>query len=152
MKKQLILVFTLLLILSCDENRIDCSTVLCAGPPVFLFELISNDENVLENRTYTLETISVTGTDEASLILEIQPVQTGSGEITSLQLNNPTWEPQVYELTLKLGADFSIPLVIDMGLTEAESCCGGIPVVNAVSIDGEPQSLIGGPFFTVVLN
>lgn len=152
MKKQLILVFTLLLILSCDENRIDCSTVLCAGPPVFLFEMISNDENVLENGAYILETISVTGTDEASLVLEIITVQTGSREITSLQLNNVSWEPQLYELTLNLGADFSIPLAIDIGLSEAESCCGGIPRVTAVSIDGEPQSLLGGPFFTVILN
>ncbi|WP_445381310.1 hypothetical protein [Robiginitalea sp. IMCC43444] len=152
MKKQLILIFTLLIILSCDENRIDCSTVLCAGPPVFFFELNSNGENVLENDTYTLDNISVTGTDEASLVLEIRPIQTVSGEVASLVLNNPSWEPRAYELVLNLGADFSVPLSIDMGLTEVESCCGGIPVVNAISIDGELQSLNGGTFFTVVLN
>jgi hypothetical protein len=152
MKKHLFALLCLLIVLSCENKGIDCSTVLCVGPPVFHFELISNDENVLENGTYTLETISVTGTDEASLILEILPVQTGSREITILQLNNRSWEPQVYELTLNLGADFSIPFAIDIGLSEAESCCGGIPQVNAVSIDGEPQSLFGGPFFTVVLD
>lgn len=152
MKKGIFLYLLLVLILSCDENRINCSTVLCAGPPVFQFEIIGNNENVLENGTYPIEDISITGTDEGSLLLEIRILQFGSGEVTSLIVDNPSWSPQLYELTLLLGTDFSIPLEINMDLSEAESCCGGIPEVRSIAIDGELQSLNDGTFFTITLD
>jgi len=124
---------------------------LCS-PPFFLFEILNDGENVIENGTYTIEAISINGTDEDSFTLDIRTWQTGSSEITGVFMNNESWAPQTYEMMLNLGTEFSIPIDIRIGLTEAESCCGGIAVVDEITIDGEPQSLNNGTLFTITLD
>jgi hypothetical protein len=152
MKTYISLLLTFGLLLSCNDDAIDCSTVLCAGPPVFFFKILNNGEDVIENGSYSIESISISGTDEDSFILEIRTWQTSSEEITGVFINNESWMPQTYEMTLSLGTDFSIPIDIEIGLTEAESCCGGIAVVDGIVIDGEPQSLNDGTLFTIAVN
>ncbi|MDC6388803.1 hypothetical protein PP182_08925 [Maribacter sp. PR1] len=149
MKKYFVLLFALGLSLGCEENKIDCSLVLCEGPPVFLFEVMNNDKNVIENGTYSIDDITIDGTNANIFILVIQTWETASGEKTGVVLDNNSWEPKVYKINLNLASDFKIPIEIDMGLSEAESCCGGIPRVNGIVIDGERQPLNNGIFFTI---
>ncbi|ASV30972.1 hypothetical protein [Maribacter cobaltidurans] len=152
MKKYFLLLLATGLSLSCEENKIDCSLVLCEGPPVFLFEVLENGENVIENDTYPIETISIVGTDSNTFILEIQTWQTGDGEKTGVVVDNQNWEPKLYDIDLNLASDVSIPIQINMGLGEAEGCCGGIPRVSAVFINGEIQSPNNRTFFTVEID
>lgn len=151
MKKYFILLVAFGLSLGCEENKIDCSTITCLGAPTFLFEILSDGENVIENGTYPIETISIVGTDSSTFILKIQTWHTGDGEKTGVVVDNQNWEPKLYDINLNLASDFSIPIEIDMGLSEAESCCGGIPRINGIVIDGERQSLNNGIYFTINL-
>ena len=151
MKKYFVLLVAFGLSLGCEENKIDCSLVLCEGPPVFLFEVLDNGENVIENDTYPIETISIVGTDSNTFILEIQTWQTGDGEKTGVVVDNKNLEPKLYDKNLNLASDVSIPIQINMGLGEAEGCCGGIPRINGMVIDGERQLLNNGIYFTINL-
>jgi hypothetical protein len=152
MKKYLLLLLCLGFVTSCAESTVDCSLVLCTGPPIFLLEILSDGENVIENGTYTLETISVDGTDSNNLIIDIRTWQTGSGEKTGILIDNQNWEPKVYDLNLNLASDSTIPIQLDIDLSEAESCCGGIPRVSAVLINGEIQSANNSTIFTIEIN
>ena len=152
MKKYFVLLVAFGLSLGCEENKIDCSLVLCEGPPVFLFEVLENGENVIENDTYPIETISIVGTDSSTFILEIQTWQTSDGEKTGVVVDNQSWEPKLYDINLNLASDVSIPIQINMGLSEAEGCCGGIPRVSAVFINGEIQSPNNRTFFTLEID
>lgn len=152
MKKYLLLLLCFGFATSCEESTVDCSAVTCLGTPIFLFEILSDGENVIENGTYTLETISVDGTDSNSFILDIETWQTGSGEKTGILIENKNWEPKVYDLNLNLASDSTIPIQLDIDLSEAEGCCGGIPRVSAVFINGEIQSPNNRTFFTIEIN
>jgi hypothetical protein len=154
MKKHISLLLVFGLLLSCNDDDLDCSTVSCVGPPVFLFEILNNGENVIENEAYPIEAISINGTDDDSFTLDIRTWQTGSSELTGVFMNNEAWEPQVYEISLDLGSDFSIPMVIAVGLTESGGCCGGIPKVDELRIQGEPQGVGNGGdgAFTIILD
>ncbi len=152
MKKYFLLLLATGLSLSCEENKIDCSAVTCLGAPTFLFEILSDGENVIENDAYPIETISIVGTDSSTFILEIQTWQTGDGEKTGVVVDNQNWEPKLYDINLNLASDVSIPIQINMGLSEAEGCCGGIPRVSAVFINGEIQSPNNRTFFTVEID
>ncbi len=151
MKKHILLFLILTISLNCDDTKIDCSTVLCIGPPVLLFEVLNSGENVIENETYTLENITIEGTDADTFVLMKQSFETGLGIKTGVSIENENWIPKAYDITLKLGSDFALPVEIGIELSEAESCCGGIPIVKSVVINGEIQSLNNGNIFTIEL-
>ncbi len=140
------------LLLSCNDDELDCSAVLCVGPPVLLIEILEDGENVIENDTYSIEDISISGTDQETFILEIR-TWTSLEEITGLFVNNQEWLPQVYELTLNLGTDFSIPMTIDIERSASGGCCGGIPRIDEITVNGESQDIgNGGSSFTINLD
>lgn len=120
-------------------------------PTSLFFEVLDNGENVIEDGTYFIDDITIDGTDANTFILVIQTWETGSGDKTGIVLDNNSWEPKVYDINLNLASNFTIPIEIDIGLSEAESCCGGIPRVNGIAIEGEMQSLRNGTYFTINL-
>ncbi len=141
----------LFLLFSCDSTSTDCSAVSCLGPPVFNFEVLLNNENALENGTFTQEDISLTGTDANQFLLDLSSIRTNSGDITTLRLDNANWEPKTYTLQLVFGSEFSVDLQIALRLSQGD-CCGGIPVLEQTTIDNSAQSGNSDGLYSIVLN
>ncbi|WP_422860957.1 hypothetical protein ACOKFD_09285 [Flagellimonas sp. S174] len=132
---------------SCLEDEVDCAAVLCAGPPSIGLEILLDGENIFLNHTYTLDDVSLTGvtTSEVRTTLFFEPAT----QKTVLVLSLVSVNLDSFEFAVNLSDDFSINIDMDTSLTPAGGCCGGIPILETLQIDGVEQDLAT---FTYTIN
>ncbi|NKI31774.1 hypothetical protein [Croceivirga thetidis] len=138
--KSLFLGLCLLLCLAGCKNENEEDFILeCACDPFssVSFQVTSDDFNVFENGTYTLEDVTITGSDIEDFELTLQDIeiQYGSTTETILTLKSTDWQPQDYALQLNIGNEYSADLDLNIVLSTGE-CCAGLPTPESISIDG----------------
>lgn len=134
MKKLLPLVFALVTLLSCDnDEKVDCSTVLCAGPSVLALEILQNGENIFDNGV-SAEDISFLGNFPEGYELQIE-VSNYNGGTKLLFVQQIDWEVGTYNFRLAVDSVESPPLSLTIALSTGD-CCGGIPQVSQFEVDG----------------
>lgn len=143
--KYLVASFIFLCATCCPED--DCEAVLCEGPPDLSFEVLAENENVFINGTYSLEDISITGdgSDEVMISLANSAVPN-----SVLVLINPNWTPESYQYELNFSDDAVVTLNVEIINSPSGGCCGGIPRLEALQINGIAQSTNGG--YTIILD
>ncbi|WP_343487914.1 hypothetical protein [Allomuricauda sp. d1] len=149
-KKLLFLIFSIFLFNGCIgevSDDFDCSAVSCIGPPVFIIEVIQNDENVIENDIYSLENITISG--DSSDDFDISIYDPNSDSIPRLLIQNNQWKVGVIEFNLNFSADFTFQFNTEIGLSTGQ-CCGGIPRLESLQIDGQTREPIDG-IYTLIL-
>ena len=138
-----------ILCLACnDDDRTDCSLVLCAGNDPVRLELLINGENALADRTYTLDNISVSGDIDEEFTIRVLTGLRGATEAL-LEVSDPDWTPGTYSLNLQLGTDRTIPLTAEFRASTGP-CCGGFRILEMLSSPGI-EVLDKDGFFTLVL-
>ena len=137
-KKQIFPLLLLSLVLSCDEDTIDCSTVLCAGPPNLVFELLLNGENVLDANLFSEEDIAIGGTFPDSFELNVNETNFKNSRTRLLFIDRIAWEVSTYDFNLNIGSEYSHNLRVEIQLSTG-SCCGGIPRISSYQVDGISQ-------------
>ncbi len=135
-------VFSMLLF-GCSEDYnpfedFDCSAVSCIGPPVLFFDVIQNDSNVFLSQAYQLEDISINGNSADNFNLSINDQNLNS--IPRLLLQNDNWQTGTLAFNLNFADDFSFEISLEIGLSTGD-CCGGIPILENIEINGVPQNL-----------
>ncbi len=138
MQKKVCILLFLSLFLSCDENDIDCSTVLCAGPPNLVFELLLNGENVFDENLFTAEDISISGTFPDSFELGVNETNFKNSRTQLLFIESIAWQVNTYDFNLNIGSEYSHNLRVEIQLS-TDSCCGGIPRITSYQVDGISQ-------------
>lgn len=139
MKKSLLTLLFVSLSFSCqDDESVDCSTVLCVGPPSLLFEVLLNGENVFEEGIYTVDDVSLTGNTPAGMELRVGETNFGNRTVQLLYLENIDWEVTSYDFILQIATHDSTELMVEIQLSSGQ-CCGGIPQIINYQIDGTIQ-------------
>ena len=138
MKKPIYLVLIISLLFSCDEETVDCSTVLCAGPPNLVFELLLNGENVFDKAVFTSEDISISGSFPEGFEINVRETNFKNTRTRLLYIERIAWEVDTYDFNLDIGDEYSYPLSVAIQLSSG-SCCGGIPQIRSYLVDGESQ-------------
>ncbi|NKI31775.1 hypothetical protein [Croceivirga thetidis] len=139
MKKTYFLLLPLFFAFGCLGE--DCDGVSCLGQPIIAIELIQNNTNVLEEAIFILDEIALEGENTETFELTIAAIEflDDANQVstkTVLFISNSDWEPIQYDLNLELASDFSVPITTDIGLSQGD-CCGGIPLLESLAIDGE---------------
>ncbi|TAI48106.1 hypothetical protein [Flagellimonas allohymeniacidonis] len=150
-----ILVGTILLCASfCCDEQTDCAAVLCAGPPVIGLEVLSDGQNIFESDIYDLQDVTLESTEASDFLVSLATYQNMDGEeVTVLVLDNAQWNSQAYDITLNFSLEATANLEIQIGSSPIGGCCGGIPTLENLLIDGNPtQRNEGTGFFTLNLN
>ena len=139
MKKPIFLLFVLSLLFSCDEDDIDCSAVDCVGFPSLNFELLLDGQNALGENLLTLEEISLSGDHPEPTELDSFNVSTSATTETQiLVLSSFAWEEKTYDFNLNIGSEYTSNIVAEVERTSSGGCCGGIPFIKSLEIDGQP--------------
>ena len=147
MKKLLPLVFVLVNLLSCDDDeKVDCSTVLCAGPSVLTLEILQNGENIFENGV-SAEDISFLGNFPEVYELQIEESNYNGGT-KLLFVQQIDWEVTIYDFRIIVNSAQSPELSTNIGLSEGD-CCGGIARISAFEVNG---AILENPNQVVTLN
>ncbi|GMN11189.1 hypothetical protein MTsPCn9_21060 [Croceitalea sp. MTPC9] len=137
------ILFLLLLCFQCDEGIEDCATVLCAGPPVIVMEILANGENVFENETYSIEDVTIEGTNANDITLSLFEDENSN---TLLILENFNWEIGSNEYDLNFSSDTSIALQIEIFQSGPGGCCGNIPILDGFRVNDVPQEGANGSY------
>lgn len=132
----------------CPEDDYDCATVLCAGPPAIIIEVLANEENVFENETYSIEDISIEGTNANDFNLSLFENQDAK---ILLVIENSDWPIGSNEVNLNFSDDSSIPVQMDIALSASDECCGGIPRLESLVINGIVQNNVSS-IYTITLD
>lgn len=152
-KKPFLLFLIALCSFSCNEDDIDCSTVDCAGPPFVGIEILLDGQNVFLNETYALEDVTLSGISNNDIDTFLSSFDSVD-ENSILFLNIRSFRAEDLQFTINLGNDFMISMVIATELSPSGGCCGGIPFLTNVQINGVQQDLSNpnGASFTINLN
>ena len=121
---------------SCDEDAIDCSTVLCEGPPTLVFEVLQNGTNVFEAEVLDASDVSITGNAPGNISFQVAEGFFTGGDTQLLSLQTSAWEATSYAFEVAFGTLGSVNLEVDIELSSTDGCCGGIPFVAAMRLDG----------------
>lgn len=134
-----------------EENKIDCSLVLCAANESINLELIADGENVISNGTYTLQNIEVSGNSSEELEIRVFPNTQGS-TTGLLEISSFDWQAGTYFYTISLGTDYEFDLEVSFSTTN-DSCCGDRLVITGLSSDDVfTDAETHSSFYTIVLN
>lgn len=131
--KQLVASFIFLCATCCPED--DCAAVSCLGPPVLAFNIEQDNANVFITEIYTLEDISVTGDNANDFMIGLSTFNSENTDAI-LVLENYNWSTGTFQNNLVLENNIIIPLVIEIELSESGGCCGGIPRLKSLEING----------------
>lgn len=132
---------------NCDSTSVDCSTVLCVGPLSIRLEVLSNNDNVFADGTYTLEDVTITGPDSDDLEVTVQTGLQGSTSAL-LTFRNVNWTKGSFDYTIDLGNTESFEIsgdFVEMG--SASDCCGirlevENPSAQGATVEESPSYLI----------
>ncbi|MGW9684027.1 hypothetical protein [Flagellimonas sp. 2504JD1-5] len=137
------------IILSCNETDVDCSTVLCAGPPSLVFEVLANGENVFGEGIYTTQDISLSGTYPSQTEWTTNEVNLGAENIHVLAISSFDWQEIIYEFTLNIGNEYTTDITVAIENSSSDGCCGGIPRIKSLKID---EATVENPYNLITLN
>lgn len=149
-KKLLSLVLSLSLLLSClNTDQDECAAVSCLGFVVLGFEVIQNDENVFDIGTYSLDDVTIDDTNAQTSIELLSSI----GDTPALLIQDIDWSSAGnYNYTVSLGDNDFFTLSTTFELSQASECCGSVPILTAIEINGESINLTGfSGIFTVNL-
>ncbi|MBD0777331.1 hypothetical protein HPE56_05970 [Maribacter sp. ANRC-HE7] len=147
LKKFRIYAIFIFLLLSCEDDKNDCSAVLCLGSPSIGMEIIADGSNVFSDGNYSLEDITMEG--ETALETNLHLVSDlDSAQNPILFLQNPEWAEGNYSYTLLIGNDTRFELKATFIELEAvnSSCCGNVAFLQNLEIDGTPAQMGNGIF------
>ncbi|MCX2718005.1 hypothetical protein [Lentiprolixibacter aurantiacus] len=149
-KKILLLIISISFFLSCGDN-VDCSMVSCAAGDIIRLEFVSNEENVINNGTYTEENITVTGDITEDLDVQVFSETQGATE-GLLEINNFDWRPGEYAYTIRLGNDWEIDLEVTFSLSGNDPCCGNRLIITDLSAGAfQLEQTTFSSFYTIIL-
>ncbi len=151
LKKSFALILVLLLYLSCETEDVDCSTAVCAGPPVIGFEILLDGENVFLNETFTIEDVRLIGATTNDFEVFLSSFDSEE-ENSTLFLGLRSFRANDFEFAIGFGNDFTVDLLIETELSSSGGCCGGTPFLTAIQIDGEDQELADNFAFSFTVN
>ena len=156
LKKPFSLFILVLFCLSCEDSRIDCSAVSCAGPAGLSFDVLLNGENVFSSETFTIDGVRLTGANSTDFALSLFSIDSATSDpILFMDFHSFTFRARDYELFLDFGNDFSVKLDLQTELSSTDGCCGGIPFFTGIQINDVEQNLperFDDPSFTLNLN
>lgn len=132
----------------CPED--DCAAVLCEGPPSLAFNIELENTNVFLSETYTLEELTITGDNADDFTLTLETFNTEEPQ-SVLVLQNFNWTIGTSENSLVLEENIVIPLDIQISISESDGCCGGIPRLESLLINGVAQEGNNG-IYTISLD
>lgn len=152
LKKVFIGVLFLSFIFCCEDDKIDCSAVLCLGPPSIGLDIIADATNVFSNGTYTLDDVTIVGETTTGTILSLES-DLDNTQNPILFVQNPDWTEGKYSYTLLIGNDSQFELKATFIELEAvnSSCCGNVAFLQNLEIDGNPAQMANG-IFTISLD
>ena len=152
MFKRILIAFVILaFLLSCKNESVDCSLVLCAAGDAIRLELIENGENVISNGTYTGSNITVSGEVMENLQIRVLPNTQGA---TSglLELNNFDWQPGQYTYTIQLDNNWIFDVEASFTRSGNDPCCGDRLTLTTLSAgDFAVERGTYSSFFTIIL-
>ncbi|WP_273274284.1 hypothetical protein [Maribacter polysiphoniae] len=129
-------------IFCCEDDKNDCSAVLCLGSPSIGFDIIADGSNVFSDGNYSLEDITIEGETalETNLYL-LSDLDSNQNPILFIQ--NPDWTEGNYSYTLLIGNDSRLELKATFIELEAvnSSCCGNVAFLQSLEIDGTPAQM-----------
>ncbi|HEA20093.1 hypothetical protein LCGC14_0559670 [marine sediment metagenome] len=144
--------FFLLLLLflnSCknDDNReLDCSTALCQANFAALYvEFIDreNDENVLDNGTYTINDIDLEGSESVNFEID------NTLDKQYLVITDSIWEIGSYEYSLTIGNTNEFKFVLNLERSGGEGCCSNILIAKTLEVNGDSKEVEFDPIISV---
>lgn len=146
----LVLFFICLHLFSCnvDGDNDECATVLCVAPAVLGFEVLQDMENVFVNGTFSQVDVSFNGTISGNLRATLGSLSSGEPE-SILFVSNSNWMEGSSSFEINFPDNESIAVQVEIENSEG-TCCGGIPLLASVVVNGATQDL-NGTAFTVTL-
>ncbi|PRX56071.1 hypothetical protein [Flagellimonas meridianipacifica] len=130
---------------SCIDDDVDCAAVLCAGPPSIGLEILLDGENVFLNNTYIIDDVSLTGVTNNQIISSLFFDTVNENIVLVLTLTSV--DSDFIQFDINLGGDFTIGLNLEtFSPSPTGECCSGIPILEAVQINGEERDLATSPF------
>ncbi len=113
--KKIIYLLVFAIILSCDENQVDCSTVNCQAPQIIV-NLIDNDskENFILLNMLDKENISVQNSSEVEIGFLIE-------ENTGLLIIEKSNTSDTIEI--QIAPDISLIISYDTSTPKTDACC-----------------------------
>ncbi|MRX62572.1 hypothetical protein [Maribacter luteus] len=152
LKKIFIGLLFLSFIFSCEDDKTDCSAVLCLGSPSIGFDILANGTTIFSNGDYTLDNITIEG--ETAMETNISLVSDlDSTQNPILFIQNPNWTEGEYVYTVHLGNEELFQMKATFIKSEAQnnSCCGNVAIVQSLEINGSPLEKTNG-FYIISLD
>ncbi len=127
--------------LGSDEDS--CATVLCAGPAQLAFEVQQGMENVFTNGSFSLQDLVLSGEIAADLEVQLATFNTASPN-SILVVSNTNWMEGSSSFEFNFPGNEPVLIQVTIQNSEGE-CCGGIPLLQSLQIDGTVRELNGSP-------
>ena len=131
-----------------DTDDADCELVLCAPNQVISLELLVDGTNVLADRTYTLEDISVTGTNDEELNLLVRESEFGGPEAL-LEISSFDWKVGSYSYLIRLGNDWMFQVEVEF-TSSSDPCCRQFLIIRELT-SPTLTVLKNTSYFTIIL-
>ncbi len=151
LKKILIGILFLSFVFSCEDDKIDCSAVLCLSSPSIGFDILTDGTNVFSNGNYTLNSVTIAGETAMETNISLES-DLDSTQNPILFMQNPKWTDGEYTYTVHLGNDELFQMKATFIESEAKnsSCCGNVATVQSLEINGSPIEKTNG-FYIISL-
>ncbi|MEO0573339.1 MAG: hypothetical protein AAF039_16665 [Bacteroidota bacterium] len=149
-KNVISILILLVTLISCDkEEELDCSAVDCIGFPSLAFEILENGTNVFEQNIFSEEDLSFSGNTPNPAELSIQEGFLGLESTQLLIMTSFAWEETTYDFNINIGDAHVANLIVEIEDSPSGGCCGGIPLIKSLILDGE---IITSPYQVLTLN